>query len=397
MSWVENHAADLMEPKQRARPGEKEIFEMVLTSRQLLTSHHAAQEIYHISLAPSAVDLSSYQPGDCLAIYPQNQKRHISQILDALITTDAQEPILEGRSGRRVPLSEYLLVRANLTTCSASLAIALARALKSNDASSEFFKKLCLDPAQRSALLQFCRARTVPQLLSSFPHLLTAQQLADHLQPLLPRLYSIASASQWADPSVDLTVSYVQTGGKWPRQGVCSHWLCRDLQVGQHLNAHFHPHRDFHPPSDLNQSIIMIGGGTGIAPFRGFLQQRALDRSQGRNWLIMGQRQRQKDFLYQDFLQVLELAGRLRLDLAFSRDQAEKYYVSHAMERYSEDIAKELKAKAVIYVCGSIALGKSVHQALLSILQEQLSLDALQAEHFLRTLRKQGRYKRDVY
>ncbi len=397
MSWVKEHAADLMESKQRAPPGEKEIFEMMLISRQLLTSHQAAQEIYHISLAPSAVDLSSYQPGDCLAIYPQNQTKHVAQILDALIATDAQEPILEGRSGQHLPLGEYLLKRANLTICSASLAIALARALKSCDVSSEFFKKLCLDPAQRSALLQFCRARTVPQLLSRYRQLLTAQQLADHLQPLLPRLYSIASASKWTDPSVDLTVSYVQTEGKWPRQGVCSHWLCRDLKLGQHLNAHFHPHNDFHPPSDPNRSIIMIGAGTGIAPFRGFLQQRAFNRSPGRNWLIMGQRQRQKDFLYQDFLRVLELAGLLRLDLAFSRDQVEKYYVSHAMQRCCEDIAKELRGEAVIYVCGSIALGKSVHQALLSILQEQLSLDALQAERFLRTLRKEGRYKRDVY
>lgn len=397
MSELVDCASALLKPEQKKGEGEKEIFEMQLVDRQRLTDPEAVHEIYHICLQPCASKMARYRPGDCLAIYPQNQKKDVTQIIEILIDANKEELISEGRSGQRAPLGQYLLKGANLTMCSASLAIALAQALTPRNSADDFFKKLCLDPSQRSALLQFCRARTVAQLLTSFPPLLTAQQLCNHLQILLPRLYSIASAFDPSSDRVDLTVSYVQIEGKWPRQGVCSHWLCRDLEIGQSLSAHLHPHSDFHPPDNSEQSILMIGAGTGIAPFRGFLQQRAQDKKKGRNWLLMGQRNRQKDFIYEDFWRALEQKAILRLDLAFSRDQMGKYYVNHIMQRFSKEIFDEIKDRAIIYVCGSIALGKSVHQALLTIVRDKLNFDDLKAERFLRSLRKEGLYKRDVY
>lgn len=396
MTWVVGNALQI-EEKVRLPPSEKEIFEISLVGRHLLTQFGADQKTYHIELSRNADPLPNYQPGDCLAIYPQNQKKHIASLINSLSDGQEDVEIFEGRSGEKFPLIDYLSQRANLTTCSASLAIAMAEKLVPKTSEDFFFKQLCLETGQRNALLQFCRARTVVQLLQSYPKLITAQQLSDHLQPLLPRLYSIASAPHWASQTLDLTVSYVEIEGKWPRQGVCSHWLCQELEIGQSVRAHFHPHRDFHLPDDDNRPIIMVAAGTGIAPFRGFLQKRLTDNAKGENWLFMGQRRQKSDYYYRDFFKALSLSGKLKLDLAFSRDQAEKFYASDAMIRRGEEIVERIEKDAVIYVCGSIELGKSVHRALQLILEKHCGKDAKAAEDFLRKLRKEGRYRRDVY
>ncbi len=376
----------------------KAMLTSTLEVRECLTSPDAEREIHHLRLRFEGGEaVASYRPGDCLAIYPQNQ-RLIVQTLQASLVDGGEEPlILEGKSGRELPLGEYLLHGANLHSCSPSLVCAVEAHLPRGSSDKEILTRLCRETSQRSLLVQFSRSRTPQQLLQRYPGILPAQVLCDHLQPLLPRLYSIASAPHWAPGAVELTVSYVEIGGPSPRQGVCSHWLCRDLELGQATRAYLHHHPTFHLPDHADAPLIMIGAGTGIAPFRAFLQERVSTKSRGTNWLMSGQRTRKSDFLYGDFLQDLEDAKRLKLDLAFSRDQESKEYVTHLMWTHARELVRQLQDGAYLYVCGSIALGKSTQEMLLQILQSELGLTSLHSGEYLKALRKEGRYRRDIY
>lgn len=368
-----------------------------LLSRQCLTGAGAEREIYHVCLDFAGRGAPHYRPGDCLGIYPKNRRSLVESILSHLKEGDLQTPVVEGESGREVTLEHFLLHRANLSVCSPSLVCAVEESLPSGTSEKEVLTRLCRQTGQRPMLVQFSRSKTPEALLQRYSKVLRAQDLCDHLRPLLPRLYSIASAPAWEPETIELTVSYVDIAGDPPKLGVCSHWLCRDLKLGDQLSSYHHSNAAFHLPENPETPIVMIGAGTGIAPFRAFLQERLLSGIRGFAWLLAGQRNRRIDFLYRDFLQTLGRGDGLRLDLAFSRDQPEKLYVTDLMRERSKALLDQLEKGAILYVCGSIALGKSTHQALLDILQKEHCQSALQAEGYLRRLRKEGRYRRDVY
>lgn len=369
-----------------------------LAHRECLTTVDAEREIHHLCFDVAHGDSHiDYRPGDCLAIFPQNQKKTVAALCDALIDGAGEPLIFEGKLGRELPIGEFLLHGANLQSCSPSLVCAIEAHLPKSSSEKEILTRLCRDASQRSLLVQYCRSKTPLQLLQRYSGVLPAQQLCDHLQPLLPRLYSIASAAEWVTGAIDLTVSYVEIAGEPPRQGVCSHWLCRDLELGGETRAYHHHHPSFHLPESSEASLIMIGAGTGIAPFRAFLQERLLTGARGSNWLLAGQRNRLADFLYRDFLQTLAESGQLRLNVAFSRDQEDKQYVTHLMQQNAKDLVWQLANGAYLYVCGSIALGKSTQEVLLQILQSENSWNSVQAGEYVRAMRKSGRYRRDVY
>jgi sulfite reductase (NADPH) flavoprotein alpha-component len=227
----------------------------------------------------------------------------------------------------------------------------------------------------------------------------TPQELAGLLGPLLPRFYSIASSPVCHPHEIHLTLAITELslgGVNYP--GVCSHYLAEQLQLGDQFEVTLKSVDHFTLPNDPNVPIIMVGPGTGIAPYRGFMQERHATDAPGANWLFFGERQRASDFFYQDFWTQLEQQNRLRLDLAFSRDQAHKIYVQHRMLERGEELWQWLQQGAILYVCGDAKrMAPEVEATLHQIAQHHGKMDAQAAFGYLKTLRREKRYLRDVY
>jgi sulfite reductase (NADPH) flavoprotein alpha-component len=230
----------------------------------------------------------------------------------------------------------------------------------------------------------------VIDLLEAAPHRLAPEQLLSLLRPLPPRYYSVASSLKAVPDEAHLLVAAVRyaTHGR-ARNGVASVDIADRRKAGERLKLFVKPNQHFRLPADPQRPIIMIGPGTGIAPFRAFMQERDAIGARGRNWLVFGHRNYTHDFLYQlEWQDLLKRGVLTRLDVAFSRDQPEKHYVQHALWDARRDLLAWVQDGAVVYVCGDAnAMAKDVHGTLQRILGDQ-ALDAL---------RRGGRYLRDVY
>jgi len=216
----------------------------------------------------------------------------------------------------------------------------------------------------------------------------------------LPRFYSIASSQKTHDREVHLTVAMLEyQHGEFEKKGVCTHYLCNLTQAdAAKVPIYVHKHRGFTLPENGDTPIIMIGPGTGIAPFRGFMQERIATGAKGSNWLFFGDWTEKNEFYYGDYWRQLVKEGKLRLDLAFSRDQEHKVYVQHRMKKNAEEFYRWLQAGAILYVCGDMKhMAKDVDLALHEIVQEQGNLDEQGAKKYVSHIRKEGRYLRDVY
>ena len=238
-------------------------------------------------------------------------------------------------------------------------------------------------------------------LLGCYPAAdLTAQQLVDTLRKLPPRLYSIASSPKAHPGEVHLTVTAVryQTHGR-QRKGVASTFLADDAPVGSQVSVYVHPNKNFRLPENNDTPIIMVGPGTGIAPFRAFVEERAASGARGDSWLFFGDQHYSEDFLYQiEWQDHLENGNLTRLDIAFSRDQPEKIYVQHKLLENASEIWQWLENGAHFYVCGDASrMAKDVQDTLLEIITTQGGMEAGQADAYLAGLRKGRRYQRDVY
>jgi sulfite reductase (NADPH) flavoprotein alpha-component len=341
----------------RTRPFEAEI-----TERIKLSGSRSTSETWHVevSLAGSGI---VYEPGDSLGFLPSNDPA----LVDAVLMATG----LSGDAALRAALSE----RFDITTLTRKQVADYARLI--GDAS------LAEDVA-------FADGRQVIDLLSAAPHGLSAEQLTSLLRPLPPRYYSVASSLKTVPDEAHLLVAAVryETHGR-ARSGVASVDLADRRNAGERLKVFVKPNLHFRLPADPQRPIIMIGPGTGVAPFRAFMQERDAVAARGKNWLVFGHRHYTHDFLYQLEWQDLLKRGVLsRLDVAFSRDQPEKHYVQHALWDARRDLHAWVQDGAVIYVCGDAnAMAKDVHATLQRIVGDQ-ALDAL---------RREGRYLRDVY
>ena len=341
----------------RTRPFEAEI-----TERIKLSGSRSTSETWHVevSLAGSGI---VYEPGDSLGFLPSNDPA----LVDAVLMATG----LSGDAALRAALSE----RFDITTLTRKQVADYARLI--GDAS------LAEDVA-------FADGRQVIDLLSSAPHGLSAEQLTSLLRPLPPRYYSVASSLKTVPDEAHLLVAAVryETHGR-ARSGVASVDLADRRNAGERLKVFVKPNLHFRLPTDPQRPIIMIGPGTGVAPFRAFMQERDAVGARGKSWLVFGHRHYTHDFLYQLEWQDLLKRGVLsRLDVAFSRDQPEKRYVQHALWDARRDLHAWVQDGAVIYVCGDAnAMAKDVHATLQRIVGDQ-ALDAL---------RREGRYLRDVY
>jgi sulfite reductase (NADPH) flavoprotein alpha-component len=341
----------------RTRPFEAEI-----TERIKLSGSRSTSETWHVevSLAGSGI---VYEPGDSLGFLPSNDPA----LVDAVLMATG----LSGDAALRAALSE----RFDITTLTRKQVADYARLI--GDAS------LAEDVA-------FADGRQVIDLLNAAPHGLSAEQLTSLLRPLPPRYYSVASSLKTVPDEAHLLVAAVryETHGR-ARSGVASVDLADRRNAGERLKVFVKPNLHFRLPTDPQRPIIMIGPGTGVAPFRAFMQERDAVGARGKSWLVFGHRHYTHDFLYQLEWQDLLKRGVLsRLDVAFSRDQPEKRYVQHALWDARRDLHAWVQDGAVIYVCGDAnAMAKDVHATLQRIVGDQ-ALDAL---------RREGRYLRDVY
>lgn len=324
-------------------------------------------ETWHVEFATGAPGWT-YAPGDAIGVIPENDPELVGAILDI---TDL------GDDGA---LHQKLVTERDITTLTRPIVEAYAKLTSRADVAA-------LAAPERFAA--YAANRQIIDLLAEHKERLTGEQLVGLLRPLPPRLYSVASSLAAHPGETHLLVSAVrwQSHGR-ARKGVASTWLA-GKKPGAGAQLYIKPNRHFRLPTDGARPIIMIGAGTGIAPFRAFIEERAAAGATGKSWLVLGARNYTTDFLYQLEWQDHLASGALsRIDVAFSRDQPEKIYVQHRLEQHAEQLKGWVSDGATIYVCGDEkAMARDVDKALTSVLGEQ-GLD---------DLRKSSRYLRDVY
>lgn len=360
-----------------------------LLQTQPITGPDSLKDIRHLEISLAGSTLS-YQPGDSLGVWPTQAESLISQIIDTL-KLDPAESVEINNVVR--PLQEWLGQHRELTQLTKPFLVAHAE-LARNDALSHLLR-----PDEQDALWRLLETRQLLDVLKEYPAPWTAPALIKALRPLTPRLYSIASSQAVVEDEVHLTlanVAYEQDGE--PRWGAASNFLTQ-LQEGDKLPIFIEENSRFRLPEDPSRDIILIGPGTGIAPFRAFVQERSAQGASGRNWLFFGNPHFGSDFLYQTEWQRAVKDGHLhRMDVAFSRDQKDKVYVQHKLQERAAELYDWIQSGAHVYVCGDATrMAKDVHQTLLQIAQNEGGLDESQAKLWLDDLAAQGRYSRDVY
>ena len=345
-------------------PTRTKPFAAAVTEHARLTGSRSTSDTHHIELSLDGSGIL-YEPGDALGVVPWNDPALADAVLAA-----------SGLSGD-IALRDALIERLDITTLTGKQV--------------EDFAKLTGFAAEPS----WSTDRQIIDLLEAGAAKLTPEQLTGLLRPLPPRYYSIASSRKAVGEEAHLLVAALryQSHGR-ARQGVAS--IDLTARKRDHMNVFLKANQHFRLPADPNRSVIMIGPGTGVAPFRGFLQEREALGAAGKNWLFFGHRNFTHDFLYQLEVQDWLKDGVLnRLDVAFSRDQPTKRYVQDNMWEQRADLAGWLRDGAALYVCGDMnAMAKDVHAMLLRILKDQGATDA-KAE--LDAIRRDGRYLRDVY
>ncbi|RDZ29772.1 assimilatory sulfite reductase (NADPH) flavoprotein subunit [Lysobacter silvisoli] len=364
-------------------------FAAELLVNQRLTVRGSAKDVRHIELSLEGSGLS-YQPGDALGLWPRNPPALVESVLRAL-ELDGEAEVEHG--GQRLPLRQWLGEKRELTRLARPFVASHAAHARSDELNR------LLAPDNAPALTQLLADAQVIDLLQRYDGAWSGEELVAALRPLTPRLYSIASSQKLVGDEAHLTVAHVEYASEHgTRWGAASHLLAA-AEEGARLPVYIEANERFRLPRDGARDVIMIGPGTGVAPFRGFVQERAADGASGRNWLLFGNPHFRSDFLYQTEWQAALKSGQLhRLDLAFSRDQIRKIYVQDRLRQAGRDLYDWLEGGAHLYVCGDATrMARDVHAALRDAVIENGGKNAEDAEDYLSTLQQQGRYARDVY
>jgi sulfite reductase (NADPH) flavoprotein alpha-component len=368
----------------------KHPFQAEVIDNIVLTGRGSTKETRHIeiSLADSGL---LYQPGDALGVVPPNDPSLVASVLEKLsLSADAPVTVKQGATGLGEALSGTFEITALtprfLDNWAEITGAAELQALRAAD--------------QKEARTAFQHNHHIFDIVSRFPAPgIDAAQLVAGLRPLQPRLYSIASSLAAAPDEAHLTVSTVRYMlHDLPRTGVASGYLAARTEADATVPVYIQSNDHFHLPDD-DVPIVMIGAGTGVAPYRAFMQEREARGASGRSWLFFGERNFRSDFLYQVEWQELLKNGVLnRLDLAFSRDVAPKTYVQDRLRRQGRDLYTWLEEGATLYVCGDAAhMAPDVHAALTDIVAEHGGLDREGATAYLSQLQRDRRYRLDVY
>jgi len=372
-------------------------FPAVVVENRMLNAQGSAKETRHIVVGIAGSGLH-YKSGDSLGVFPTNRQADVEEILGLLGAT-GDESVTLARTPAPVSLREALTSRLALAGPTRRIVETLAA--KATDAGEAARLAGLLAPESKEVLAAFLDEREFIDLLAEFPSArLQAQELVDHLRRLMPRLYSIASSPKVHPHEVHLTVAVVRylTNGR-ERVGVCTTFLADRVSVGSTPTPVFVSHSHFGLPEDSARDVIMVGPGTGIAPFRAFVQERAATAAAGRSWLFFGDQKRATDFLYhEEWIQWLKDGSLTRMDTAFSRDQLNKIYVQDRMRENAAELWAWIKAGAYFYVCGDAKrMAKDVDVALHDVIAGQGGLAPEAAADYVKAMKKEKRYQRDVY
>ncbi len=367
----------------------KNPFPAKLTTNRGLSGEGSGKDVRHIeiNLAGSGI---TYEVGDALGVYPTNCPQLVAEILTAL-SCDGEEAVKT--SSGEMPLRLALTQHFDITKPSAEFLAAIAKRAPGAE-----FAPL-LDPARKDELRKWLQGREVIDVLGALAVPFTPAEFVALLKRLAPRLYSISSSLKAHPDEVHLTIAAVryESHGR-ARKGVASTFLAERAGDGD-VPVFVQPSHGFKPPVNGDTPMIMVGPGTGIAPFRAFLEERITTGAKGRNWLFFGDQKRATDFLYQEQLEGWVKDGHLtRLDLAFSRDQAEKIYVQNRMIENAAELWSWLEAGAHFYVCGDASrMAKDVDAALQAVVEKAGGKSADEAKAYVERLASERRYQRDVY
>ncbi len=361
-----------------------------LIDNRLLNATGSAKDTRHLAFSLGDSGLS-YEPGDALGVFPINCPHRADEILRAA-GFDGEEAV-PGPDDSEKSLRLALQRDYDIT--------ALNRPLVEKFAKAHGVAELIalLDPRRSADFTTWLHGRQWIDLLTQYPILGTKPgDFITLFKKLQPRLYSIASSLAAHPAEVHLCAGVVryEAHGRL-RQGVCSTYLAERIE--ENAGIFFHQNNNFRLPTDRTRDVIMIGPGTGIAPFRAFLEERRVMGASGRNWLFFGDQRAESDFLYRDEIEAMQKDGSLhRLDLAFSRDQQEKIYVQHRMLEQAAELHRWLERGAHVYICGDASrMTRDVDAALHLILQKQGGLSAKAAVEYVVRLKAEKRYQRDVY
>src|SRR5688572_26282585 len=376
-------AAPAIAELKREQPATAEVL-----ANQRIVGRSALREVRHVELSFPGLG-ALYKPGDALGIVHRNPDSAIEAVLRAT-KLDASASVT--RDGKTHTLLEWLRDERELTRIARPLLVTVA------DRSKADLSDL-LGPNSTGAVAKLTATSQVADVLAKYPAEWTPDALVAALRPVTGRVYSIASSPAAVGDEAHLTVAVV--GSDTDRKllaGAASSFVV-NTEVDSQVQVWIERNDRFRVPADGARDIIMIGPGTGIAPFRGFLQEREATGATGRNWLFYGGRSLYQDFLYQlEWQQALKRKALHRVDVAFSRDQAQKIYVQHRLKEAGKELYSWLASGAYLYVCGDAsAMAPDVHAALLEIVAEQGAMDADDAQAWVADLTADGRYLRDVY
>ncbi len=358
-----------------------------------LNGRGSDRETRHIELSLEGSGLT-YAPGDAVGVYPQNDPELVEEII-SFLKWNGDEAVPAGKAGETASVRTALLHHYEITVLTKPL-LEKAVAFSGNAKLAELLK-----PENKEELKAYLNGRDLLDLLRDYePWTLKAQDVATLLRKLPPRLYSIASSLNAHPEEVHLTirkVEYEAHGRK--RKGVCSVYASERLQIGDKLPIFIQQNPNFKLPVNPDTPVIMVGPGTGVAPFRAFLEEREEAGAAGKTWLFYGDRHFVTDFLYQtDWQRMLNDGVLSKLDVAFSRDTDEKVYVQHRMLENGEELFKWLQEGAHVYVCGDEKhMAHDVQAALITIIAQYGGKTQEEAAAYLSELQEQGRYQRDVY
>lgn len=386
---VENEDVTIEEPQ--APYSKSNPFQAEVLKNTILTQPETSREVRHLEISLEGYR-EAYEPGDSLVVIPQNDPVLVDQLIDAL-NWDAETPIQMNDSDSMRSLKEAL---------THDFEIAKLTPVLMKNAAELLGNPMLNANIQKSEWVQnYIYGKDVIDLIRDFtPVALEPNMLPQLLRKLPPREYSIASSNKVNPNSVHITVRVVKyEAHRRERFGVCSVQLADRTSVGDKLPVYLKKNPNFKFPYDTETPVIMIGAGTGIAPYRAYLQERAYLNLKGEQWLIFGNQNYHHDFLYKDDLeQWLEEGVLSKLDLAFSRETENKIYVQHRIEENSAEFYKWIQAGATIYLCGNKdEMASGVHESLIKVLIKEGNLDETEAEDYLTEMIKNQRYQRDVY
>lgn len=373
----------------RANPFYAEVLENIN-----LNGRGSNKETHHLELSLEGSGLE-YEPGDSIGIFPQNDPERVDTLIE-FMHWNPDESVSINNQGEQRSLREALLSHFEISRITTSL-LDKAASVFGNEALQEFVSNSSAEEKKA-----YINGRDVIDLLKDYPpEELEAETFAGILRKLPVRLYSITSSYEANPDEVHLLIGksiYPDAEGE-KRVGVCSGYCIDRVEPGDTLPIYVHQNPNFKLPEDEETPIIMVGAGTGVAPFRSFMEEREEKDMQGKSWLFFGDQHFATDFLYQAEWQNWLKEGVLtRMDVAFSRDTEEKVYVQHRMLERSKELYEWLEEGAYFYVCGDEKhMAKDVHHTLITILIQEGGFSEEEAENYLSEMRQQKRYQRDVY